>query len=63
MLKYYPRDSNATDQPDCCVLTILNSARKPFLGLQHRESTQLLRPPNLESFSNSMSGTWTMGTM
>eukprot|EP00959_Pyramimonas_sp_CCMP1952_P376850 7893081-Pyramimonas_sp.AAC.1 len=56
------RDASATDKPDCCVLTILNRARTPFLRLQHSESTYLLRPHNTESFHGTLDHvTLTMG--
>eukprot|EP00959_Pyramimonas_sp_CCMP1952_P208966 4371146-Pyramimonas_sp.AAC.1 len=35
--KHHSRNFNAGTQRDCCVLTILNRVRTPFLGFQHRE--------------------------
>eukprot|EP00959_Pyramimonas_sp_CCMP1952_P210303 4401004-Pyramimonas_sp.AAC.1 len=62
MPKYVSLVSNATDQPNCCVLTILNRVKTPFLGLQHRESMYLSRPTEPELSQNAMSGTLIMGT-
>eukprot|EP00959_Pyramimonas_sp_CCMP1952_P031334 657039-Pyramimonas_sp.AAC.1 len=62
MSNQHPRYSNATDEPDCCVLTILNRSRTPFLGPQLRGSSELLRTQNRESFQNATSGTSIMGS-
>eukprot|EP00959_Pyramimonas_sp_CCMP1952_P182555 3817769-Pyramimonas_sp.AAC.1 len=61
MSKHCYQNSNATDQPDFCVLTIVDRARMPFLGSQHRQSTQLFHPQNLESVQQTSSGTLIAG--
>eukprot|EP00959_Pyramimonas_sp_CCMP1952_P081981 1712854-Pyramimonas_sp.AAC.1 len=62
--KHKSRDFSAADQRDGCTLSTSRRAEAPFLGLQHREPTILLRPDNRRSCQNTVPGTstpWTNG--
>eukprot|EP00959_Pyramimonas_sp_CCMP1952_P415368 8703341-Pyramimonas_sp.AAC.1 len=45
---------NAPCEDNC--LRILTRARAPYLGLQRRESTILVRPDNTKSYHNAVPG-------